>query len=218
MLRAWQLVPTLTMVPLVIGSTARAQGLLEQFSYEGLRFSGVGVELGGVVSDRLTTESSVGVRIDYGLIAPSVRVLLGGSYCNGSFAPEELGRFEQRLRSIVTDPTGDFTVTIGEITWRTVQADLDLQYLFPSSSVTPYFGVGVAVQVHNGAGRAIEGTFVEDALDTVEAGLNVTAGTAVALARSLQLTAELRGSVTSELRTLAARGGFMVRLPRRGAP
>jgi len=74
------------------------------------------------------------------------------------------------------------------------------------------------IEAAHGAGRAIEGTFVEDALDTVEAGLNVTAGTAVALARSLQLTAELRGSVTSELRTLAARGGFMVRLPRRGAP
>jgi len=203
--------------PLLLAPTAaHAQGLLEQFSYEGLRLTGIGIEVGGVASDRLTTGPSVGVRIDYGLIAPSVRVLIGGSHYKGSFGREELGRFEQRLRSVVTDPTNDFTIDIGEVTWRTVQVDLDLQYLFPSRGVTPYLGVGVAVQVHDGTGRAIEGTFVEDALDTVEAGLNVTVGTAVALARSLQLTAEVRGGLTGELRTIAARGGLMVRLPRRG--
>ena len=38
--------------------TLPAQGFLEQFSYEGLRLSGLGVEMGGVVSDRLTAEPS----------------------------------------------------------------------------------------------------------------------------------------------------------------
>lgn len=195
---------------------ARAQGLFEQFSYEGLRLAGIGVEVGGTASDRLTSEPTVGVRIDYGLIAPSVRVLVGGSRYKGSFGAVELARFGQRLRSVVNDPTGDFTVDVGQITWSTVQVDLDLQYLFPSEVVTPYLGVGVGVHVHDGTGGAIEGTFVEDALDTVEAGLNLTAGAAVALTRWLHFTAETRGGLTSELRTLSARGGLMIRLPSRG--
>lgn len=191
--------------------TASGQGLLEQFSYEGLRLSGIGFEIGPQGSDRLVTRLSGAVRVDYGFIAPNVRVLLGASYFKAAFEPEEIASFETRLRRVVNDPTGDFTVEVGEITWTALSADLDLQYLFRAGRVTSYLGLGLGAQVRDGDGEAIEGTFVEDALDTIQAGINLSLGGAVGLFPQVQLTLELRGVLTSELRTASGRGGLMFR-------
>jgi hypothetical protein len=195
-----------------------AQGFLEQFSYEGLRLSGVGVELGVIASDRLTRELSPAVRVDYGMVAPNVRVLLGVAYSRGDFNAEEIAAFEAQLRRIVDDPTGDFTIAVGRVTLTDVQADLSLQYLFDAGArLTTYLGGGVAVHIRNGTGDAIDDTFVEDALDTIAAGLVASLGAQFALTRSLHLTADFRGGLTSELRTASARGGMMIRLPRPAA-
>lgn len=194
-----------------------AQGFLEQFSYEGLRLSGIGIEFGVIGSDRLTTESSGALRLDWGFIAPKIRVLIGASYFRGAFEPREIAAFESRLRRVVRDPTQDFTINVGEITWATVEADLDLQYVFAAQPLTTYLGLGLGVHLRDGEGFAIDRTFVEDALDTVQAGLNVSLGGAFQLIPHLQLTVDLRGSLTSELRAAAARGGLMVRLPGGGS-
>ncbi len=195
-----------------------AQGFLDQFSYAGLRLAGVGVEMGGVVSDRLTSAPSPAVRVDYGMIAPHVRVLLGASYFKGNFNASEIAKFTQRLRALVSDPTNDFTINVGQISWSDLETDLDLQYLFPNGPVETYMGLGLGVHLRNGTGTAINGTFVEDALDTIVAGLNLSAGLIVPVVPSLALTAELRGSLTSELRSASARAGLMLRLPHRGPP
>lgn len=200
---------------LVVAQPAAAQGFLEQFSYEGLRLSGVGVELGVMASDRLTRGLSPAVRVDYGIVAPNVRVLLGVAYSRGDFNAEEIAAFEAQLRRIVDDPTGDFTIGVGRITLSDVQADLSLQYLFDADArLTTYLGGGVAVHIRNGTGDAIDDTFVEDALDTIAAGLVASLGAQFALTPGLHLTADFRGGLTSELRTASARGGVMIRLPR----
>ena len=80
-----------------------AQGFLEQFSYEGLRFSGIGFEFGGVLSDRLTREVTGAVRIDCGRIAPNVRVLFGVSYFEGQFNETEIREFALGIQQVV-DP------------------------------------------------------------------------------------------------------------------
>jgi hypothetical protein len=196
----------------------RAQGFLEQFSYAGLRFSGIGVEVGGVISDRLTSAASPALRVDYGLIAPHVRVLLGASYFKGNFNASEIAKFSQRLRGVVSDPTNDFTIDVGQITLSDVEADLDLQYLFPNRSFETYLGLGLGVHVRNGNGAAINGTFVEDALDTVAAGLNLSAGVMVPVVPALAITADFRGALTSGLESASARAGFMLRLPHAATP
>jgi hypothetical protein len=193
----------------------RAQGFLDQFSYAGLRLSGIGVEMGGVVSDRLTGAPSPALRVDYGLIAPRVRVLLGASYFTGDFDAAEVSRFAQRLRALVSDPTNDFTISVGQITWSDLETDVDLQYLFPNGPFETYVGLGLGVHVRNGNGSAINGTFVEDALDTIGAGLNVSAGAIVPVAPVLAFTVDLRGDLTSELRSASARVGMMLRFPHR---
>ncbi len=194
---------------------ASAQEFLEQFSYEGLRLSGIGFEFGVVGSNRLTNEPTGAVRVDYGNIAPNVRLLFGVAYFKGDFAADEIAEFEEQLRGVVQDPTGDFEIDVGRISLVDLEGTIDLQYVLPySNRIVPYLGLGLGVHWRNGSGDAISGTFVEDALDTVAAALNVSVGAHVGIVRSLYATADFRAGVSAELRTLAARGGLMYRFER----
>ena len=176
------------------------------------------MELGGVLSDRLTSALSPAVRVDYGLIAPRVRVLLGLAYTRADYNSDEIQRFERQLRGVVDDPTGDFTINVGPITLTDVEADLTLQYLFATQRrVTAYVGAGAAIHVRDGSGDAIDDTFVEDALDTIAAGFALSFGIQVAVSQAMHLTGDVRGGLTSELRTVSARGGVMLRFPHRGS-
>jgi opacity protein-like surface antigen len=106
-------------------------------------------------------------------------------------------------------------VNIGTITWANFAAAFDFQYvLAPGAVVQPYAGVGLALVIRDGDGAAIQGTFVEDALDTFTAGLTASAGIEVRVTRSLYLLADGRGLLSSELRTLSARGGVKIMIPR----
>lgn len=195
-------------VPLV------AQGFLEQFSYEGLGFKGVGAEFGVVASDRLTQVASPALRVDYGEIAPRLRVMFGASYFRGDFNDSEIAKFESTIAGVVQDPTNDFTISVGRVTLTDVEADASLQYLFTRSRrFTTYMGAGLGVHVRNGSGPAIDGTFVEDALDTIAAGFALSFGFEVGIASRLRFTADFRGGLTSELRTASARAGLAYHVP-----
>ena len=119
-----------------------------------------------------------------------------------------LHRFEQRLRSIVRDPSGDDTISLGRITWSDLTGDLDLQYVLPQGrGVTVHTGLGLSVHVRNGGGQAIRGTFVEDALDAITAGLNATLGAEFG-ARRWRVVLEGRGVVASGLSTVGISAGL----------
>ncbi len=189
------------------------QGFFEQFSYDDLGFSGIGIEAGPVWSDRITTEFSAGFRVDYGLIAPRVRMVFGGTYFKGDLNQSEILRFESNLRGVVIDPTGDALVDVGDITWSNLETTMDLQYLAPIARVVVgYVGFGLGVHLRNGSGAAIDDTFVEDALDTIAAGANLSLGIEVAATDNLLAAIEGRGGLTSELRTLAVRAGIIYRI------
>jgi hypothetical protein len=78
-------------------------------------------------------------------------------------------------------------------------------------------GLGGGAHLRFAEGPAIEGTFIEDALETVVAALNASAGFEVVVSPSLHLTVEGRGVLASGLTAVSARGGFMLRFPRRGS-
>lgn len=205
---------------LVLGpGTARAQGILEQFSYEGLRLTGLGAEFGAVLSDRLVRTPAVALRVDYGMIAPEVRLMFGASYFRGDFNDGEIAKFETRLRGVILprDPSYVFDVNVGRIALTDVEASAVLEYpFFVRSRVETYVGLGGSVHVRNGSGDAIDDTFVEDALDTVAAGALVSVGGRLTLSGRLQVTMDMSGGLTSELRTLSARAGLMYRFPAGG--
>lgn len=200
---------------LAVGPPGRlaAQGVLNQFSYDNLRLSGIQVDAGPLGSSELTGAVVAGLRVDYGMIAPRVRVLLGLSYFRSEFDSEARTRFEQRIRQFVIDPANDDTIRVGRILWSDITADLDLQYVIPQGrGVTTYVGAGASVHLRNGNGAAINGTFVEDALDEVTAGFNASIGAEFALSKAWRFTLDGRGVISSGLSTISLRSGIMYRL------
>jgi len=190
-----------------------AQGVLNQFSYDNLRLSGIQIDAGPLGSSELTGAVVAGMRIDYGMIAPRVRVLLGLSYFRSQFDNEARTRFEQRIRQFVIDPANDDTIRVGRILLSDLTADLDLQYVIQQGrGVTTYIGAGASVHLRNGSGAAIKGTFVEDALDEVTAGFNAMIGAEFALSKAWRFTLDGRGVVSSGLSTISLRSGLMYRV------
>jgi hypothetical protein len=195
-----------------------AQGVLNQFSYDNLRFSGIQIDAGPLGSSELTGTIAAGLRIDYGMIAPRVRVLLGLSYFRSQFDNQARARFEQRIRQFVIDPAGDDTIRVGRIFWSDLTADLDFQYAIPQGrGIMTYIGVGASVHLRNGSGGFIQGTFVEDALDEVSAGFNMSVGAEFALSKAWRFTVDGRGVVSSGLSTVSLRSGIMYRVGSGGA-
>lgn len=194
-----------------------AQGVLNQFSYDNLRLSGIQADIGILGASELTGTIVGGLRVDYGRIAPHVRLLLGISYFRSEFDQQARTRFEQRLKSLVIDPSGDDTIRVGRIFWSDLTGDVDFQFVFPEGQkATAYLGAGVGIHVRNGSGRAINGTFVEDALDVISAGLNGTVGIEFHLSPTWRFTVDGRGTLSSGLNTGSLRCGLMYRFRTKG--
>jgi len=175
---------------------------------------GIQADLGVLGASRLRGTVVGGVRLDFGRIAPRIRVLLGVSYFKGEFDRNATNQLAQRLRAIVNDPDSNFTIDVGRIMWSDLTTDVDLQYVLPQGrTVTTYLGAGLSVHIMNGSGKAINGTFVEDALDGVSAGLNGTMGFEIATSPTWRFTVEARGVLSTQLSTGSLRGGIMYRLP-----
>lgn len=203
----------LAVLLLLAATPLRAQEFLEQFSYEGLRFSGIAVEFGGILSNNITTRPIGGIRVDLGVIAPRIRVVVGGSYFKGDFKQERIAEFERRLEDVLAG-CGCDSISVGSITQSNIELYFALQYLVPAAGrVRPYVGVGFSAHVRDGDGAVIDETFVEDALDTVAAGVDGAVGVDVAITPRVAVLAEVRGVLTSELQSASARGGLMIRFP-----
>ncbi|MGH7538701.1 MAG: hypothetical protein ACREMF_08710 [Gemmatimonadales bacterium] len=191
-----------------------AQGVLSEFSYDNLRVSGIQLDVGSLASRDLRGALVGGVRLDAGYFAPRVRMLLGVSYARSEFDQRAVARFNRTLLALVNDPDSNATIDVGRVFLADVTADLDLLYMFNEGpAVTTALGLGVGVHVRNGSGRAIDRTFLEDALDGISPALNGIVGVAVALTPAWRLTGELRGNLLSDFSTASARVGFMYRFP-----
>ena len=73
-----------------------AQGVLNQFSYDNLRLSGIQLDAGLLGASDLIGTTVGGLRIDYGRIAPKVRLLLGLSYFHSRFDQQALQRLDRK--------------------------------------------------------------------------------------------------------------------------
>ena len=123
-----------------------AQGVLNQFSYDSLKLWGIQADLGVLGASRLRGTVVGGVRLDYGRIAPRIRVLLGVSYFKGEFDRNATNQLAQRLRAIVNDPDSNFVIDVGRIMWSDLTTDVDLQYVLPQGhTVTAYLGTGLSL-------------------------------------------------------------------------
>jgi len=198
-----------------VGSTrAAGQGVLSEFTYDNLRPSGIQADIGTLAASDLRGALVAGLRLDAGYLAPHVRMLVGVSYARSEFTGGAVARFNRRLLALVSDPESNATIDIGRVFLGDLTGDLDLQYVFNEGRpLTAALGLGVGVHFRNGSGQAINGTFIEDALDGVAPAISATAAVAVALTPVWRLTGELRGTLLSDFPTASARVGFMYRFP-----
>ena len=194
----------------VLCGTAEAQRPLDRFSYDNLGFHGFWPEIGILTSDRLEGTVSYGARLDLGQFAPRLRMLLGVSYFRSDFKSKEIAEFETALEDVVDDPTGDFTIDLGDVRWSDLALELDLQYILTpmTSRYLPYLGLGLGMHLRNGSGDAINGTFVEDALDMLGAGVSATAGMDIKLGQAFVLNLGGRAVFGSDLQTVGMTVGL----------
>lgn len=201
-------------VTFVTPSAASAQGLAD-FDYENLSFRGFAPEWGYIWPSRVEPTQTFGIRMDLGYLGPGLRILPGLTYWKSDFKAGEIRTLEERVASLIVSQTDGPapTVDLGRIDWSDIALSLDGQIVWRVPyDVLTFLGAGAAVHLLNGNGTAINGTFVEDLLDSVTAGFNLHGGAEYPVWPKLRLTGQARYEVMGDLQYFGVRFGVQFML------
>jgi hypothetical protein len=106
---------------------------------------------------------------------------------------------------------------LGEVRLSDLELAADAHYLIlPGRPFAPFVGGGLALHLLNGRGDFVDGTFVEDLLDTVTPGLSAVAGVDLRLFSTLHLVTEARLVLANDVRYGSVGVGGMWTLPTPG--
>ncbi len=214
----------MVLTALVAGSRmaapAAAQDLAE-FDYEHLSLRGIGFEAGYLPAHRIHGVRgeipSWGARLDLGYLGPGLRISPSVTYWSSELEAEEVSRLEARLGQLIARQLGPSAseagpeVDLGPITWTDLVVGVDAHVVWniPFGWLS-FLGLGASVHVLDGQGEAIDGTFVEDLLDTVRPGVNAHLGLEYPLWSWSRLYWHGRYEVTDDLRYFNVRGGLQL--------
>ncbi|NJD17840.1 MAG: hypothetical protein FIA95_00930 [Gemmatimonadetes bacterium] len=195
-----------------LAAPARAQDLAD-FDYENLRFRGFAPEWGYLWATRVEPAQSWGVRMDLGYLGPGLRITPSVTRWASTFKAAEVRELEERVASLVSAQTDEPPppVDLGVIHWSdvTLAVDAHLVWRVPYGVLT-FAGVGGAAHMLDGSGPAVDGTFVEDLLDSVTAGFNLHAGVEYPVDRRFRLYGQTRYEVMGDLRYTQVRLGGQI--------
>lgn len=180
-------------------ATAQDASVLERLGLDRLRLSGLGASYGFVKPSQIEDTEVIGVQADYGEVAPHWRVVFGVSYWGSRYTDAVVRRFADSLLAAVDDPTGDATVELGRVRASAIALTAEGHWSPRRGRpyLRPYLGGGFGAYAMNAEGRAISGTFLEDALDNVSAGVAAMAGADLFLAPNLSLGMQARYDLLS---------------------
>lgn len=170
---------------------------LDEFDYENLSFRGVMLESGYLWADNAENTSSVAIRFDLGYLAPGFRLMPGVSYWSSELDRAQVSGLENRLNELVVAQGGaPGTIQLGTIDRRDIAVSLDGQFVWSIPfGLVSFAGAGLSAHFLDGSGADIDDTFIEDLLDSVQAGVNVQVG----LEYSLNDRIKIYGSPKFEL-------------------
>ena len=201
-----------------MAAPAAAQDLAD-FDYEHLRFRGIGFEGGylpaynvqGVRGETRTW----GVRLDLGYLGPGLRISPSVTYWSSELETREVSRLETRIEQLIArelGPSGsDAKIDLGEIVWSDVVVGVDSHIVWNIPfGWLGFLGLGASVHVLDGQGESINGTFIEDLLDSVRPGVNAHVGLEYPLWRWSRLYGHGRYEMTDDLRYFNVRGGLQI--------
>lgn len=193
-------------------NVAKGQELAD-FDYENLSLRGFGFEWGYLYPSRVDPTESYGLRIDLGYLGPGLRIVPSVTYWKAPFQAAEIEELEDRVAGLVQAQSGGPapTVDLGTIEWSDVAVGVDAQVMWSIPfNFLSFAGLGVAAHVMNGNGAAINGTFVEDLLDSVTAGFNLHAGLEYPVGDHFRLNGQGRYEVLGDLQYFHIRFGAQI--------
>ena len=190
---------------------ARAQDLAD-YDYENLSFRGISFDVGYLYADNVEDTRTLGVRFDLGFLGPGFRLMPGLTYWESTLADAEVDQFETRLGTLTTDqggiaPAGGFD--LGFIDRSDIVVSMDGHYVW-AVPLNLFFSTGVGLSAHflNGSGPGIDGTFVEDLLDSVSAGFNLHVGLEYPITDRVRIHGGSKVEVLGDLNYVEFRGGL----------
>lgn len=214
---SWRQVPAaiLLFAASALPGAGAAQDLAD-FDYENLSFRGMGVEVGYMAApSRVETTPTLGMRFDLGYLGPGVRITPSITWWESRMNRTEVRELEDRVNDLanLNRPPGSepVAVDLGEITWADLVVGVDAHVVWsvPYGFLT-YAGVGAAAHLQNGSGATIDGTFVEDLLDSLAAGFNVHTGLEYPVSERLRVYGAARYELMGDLRYLEFRLGTQI--------
>ncbi len=184
---------------------------IADIDYEHLSFRGVAPEWGYLWPDRVESTSSYGVRFDLGYMGPGLRITPSLMYWSSRLEQEEVDEFSRRVAELVADQTGGAPpdLDLGTIEYRDLAIGVDAHVVWevPFDLLT-FGGAGVTMHIVDGDGASIDGTFVEDLLDSVEPGFNLHVGAEYPITNRMRLYTMGRYEVMPDLRYFQIRVGW----------
>lgn len=190
--------------------SAAAQDVAD-IDYEYLSFRGFAVEVGYLWPDRVENTQSYGVRFDMGYAGPGLRVVPSITYWTSPMQSAEIADFTERVRDLVAEQNGGIrpALDLGTIDYTDIALGLDAHVVWelPLDLLT-FGGLGVTAHFIDGDGAVIQGTFVEDLLDSVEPGFNLHVGAEYPVTDRMRLYTNGRYEVTPDLRYFQVRVGW----------
>lgn len=190
-------------VPPVVTVVRDTLTILQRFNIDKLRLTALGLSLGAVKITQVRATRSFSLHADYGNIARNWRVVFSATYWGSRYSAKTLQTFEDTLRKVIVDSTGDYRLALGRVNISDIALGSELRWS-PTTLVRgrlrPYAGGGLAAHVVNAEGRAISGTFVERALDNITAGVIGTAGADLLLIQNLSVGMQARYDLLSGAR------------------
>ena len=204
------------LVLLLLPPFAAAAQSLADYDYENLRFRGVGADIGWIAPNRVDATTAYAVRFDLGYLGPAVRIVPTISYWSSTLKRSELERFANRLEQIPVLRDQNVSIRasdLGTIEWSDVGLGLDAHVVWTTPvRLLTYVGAGFGLHVMNGRGSAVQGTFIEDLLDSTPAALSIMGGLEYEPVARLRLYGEGRYTLQSDLRYPTVRLGAAVML------
>jgi hypothetical protein len=206
------LIGTLVCVALVAPSAVRAQDLAD-LDYDVLAFRGFGFDVGYLWPTRVDRTVSLGARFDMGYAGPGLRIVPNIGYWSSPLDQKEITQLADRISSLVAQQTGGPppALDLGEIDWRDLSIGVDAHIVWDSLfDILTYGGLGVAAHILNGKGAAIDGTFIDDLLDSVTAGFNLHFGAEYPLTDRFRIYSLAKYEVLSDLQYFQVRAGWQI--------
>ena len=175
-------------------------GLFERLNLDKLRLAALGTSIGPVAPTGTVPTVAYSLHADYGEISPRWRVVFTATYWDTRYKADVVKRLENKLRESIVDTTRTATFVIGRIKISDIAVGGDLRWTPRAGAIRPYVGGGILAHVVNVEGKAIQGTFIESALDNIAAGFSAVTGVDVTFARHLSVGAQGRYDLTSGVR------------------